>query len=521
MYGGIETKIHASSLLLLFSWMSKSSANVLTDIPKSNPLNIDWDPAPSPEDGPPLSAGALRDKSLLPAEIGGILGAYIFVVILVGIALVVVGRKLRLSTQRAAKALDIEMVDPKVFANIDTSPISPGGHPTSPRNFSWPSPVSPEKDSKNPYVFPSTGKSPTTPPGTDPYVDARVVEADQEMMQRDLEDLYAHVMEQEELKRAGADVKELPPPPQLQRAPVPAEAPQRQASPSKKSLKDRPSNLTLDEPKQKSHSRTSSIISSLKSPRRKGIKGIRISSPIPTPVSGTFPGNASDEEPLTPRYYNPPPPPPVPTDQAPYTHARNRSSGGSIASELSPHIDSRIDARHRPNLSQTSMMSAYRVDPGSAVSSKDDPNSATSATSQTPLFSERKVHAISPPPLQFASQNPYAQHQTSAQSSTRALPLRQFEPALTSPSFVSTSTKTTVLERTAPVGGHGPQTGGLRTPWSAGAVPYSPYMPFTPVMPITPRLVTKEERKAKKRAQGRTPVLEMIKGEDELWDSGY
>jgi hypothetical protein len=41
------------------------------------------------------------------------------------------------------------------------------------------------------------------------------------------------------------------------------------------------------------------------------------------------------------------------------------------------------------------------------------------------------------------------------------------------------------------------------------------------MMPITPRLVTKEERKAKKKMEGRTPVLEMIKGDDEMWDSGY
>jgi hypothetical protein len=40
-------------------------------------------------------------------------------------------------------------------------------------------------------------------------------------------------------------------------------------------------------------------------------------------------------------------------------------------------------------------------------------------------------------------------------------------------------------------------------------------------MPITPRLVTKEDRKAMKKREGRTPVLEMIKGEDELWDSAY
>jgi len=41
------------------------------------------------------------------------------------------------------------------------------------------------------------------------------------------------------------------------------------------------------------------------------------------------------------------------------------------------------------------------------------------------------------------------------------------------------------------------------------------------MIPITPRLVTKEERKQKKKEEGRTPVLEMIKSEDDLWDSGY
>ena len=41
------------------------------------------------------------------------------------------------------------------------------------------------------------------------------------------------------------------------------------------------------------------------------------------------------------------------------------------------------------------------------------------------------------------------------------------------------------------------------------------------MVPVTPRLVTKEERKVMKKKMAKTPVLEMIKGEDELWDSGY
>ncbi|CZR68397.1 uncharacterized protein PAC_18296 [Phialocephala subalpina] len=494
MHRGTDTAINPP-LILLFILSGISSANILFDPPKNNPLNIDWDPAPSPEDGPPASAHASRDPALIPAQVGAILGAYLFSVCIVGIALILIGRKLRLSVQRAAKALDIEMVHPAPIktTQLSPSPLTPGG---GPRNFSWPSP---EKDAKNPYVFPSALRSPTTPPGTDPFVDTRIVEADREMLNRDLEDIYAHVMEQEEAKAAGVNVKEMPPPPLQKTGPVPMPAPQRGSSADKKS---RPSNLNFEDPP-KQRSRASSIISALVSPRKKNLRQMRISSPMATPLSATFPHSAaSDEEPLTPKYYNPPPPPPIPTDQVPYTHSRNNSSGISPTRSIDQQLNQMNlnpyaqAINHRPNPSQTSVQSSRR-----------DPESATSATSQTPLFPPSRSQKSTPQPT--ASNN----------SSVRALPLRQFEQPLQSPSFVP-STKTTVLERQGPAH-NGPNTAGLKTPWSAGAVPYSPYQPFTPLIPITPRLVTKEERKAKKKAEGRTPVLEMVKSEDETWDSGY
>jgi len=516
MHVWTKTTIQAPVVLLLIrlSFLTISSANILTDVPKNNPLNIWWSPAPPPADGPPLSASASRDRALIPAQVGGIIGAYLFSVSIVGIALICLGRKLRHLVQSSPTALDIEMVETcttyaTTYAATESSPVSPSTLPGGQRNFSWPSP---EKDTTNPYVFPSSLKSPRTPPAFgDPYVDTRIVEADREMLNRDLEDIYAHVMAQEEAKAAGIAPKEMPLPPQLQKTgPIPTPAPQRQNSPLKKSEKSRPANLNIDETKSnssKSHSRVSSIISSLKSPR-KGVKGMRISSPIPTPLSSTFPPQqAEDEEPLSPRYYAPPPPPPVPKDQVPYNHPRSSNSTvpaaqtsptRSLAEALSVNPYS---PRHRPNHSQASVQSSNR----------GDPISATSATSQTPLN-------MAPPKQQ--QRQPSPNPPSSNNSSTRALPLRQFEPAVTSPSFAP-STKTTVLERSGPVGGAGPQTGGLRTPWSAGAVPYSPYQPFSPMMPITPRLVTKEDRKAQKKREGRTPVLEMIKSEDELWDSGY
>ncbi|RDL41730.1 Uncharacterized protein BP5553_01709 [Venustampulla echinocandica] len=485
-------------VFLLLTWISTTCARNIVSTntrERRRALGIDWSPAPPPEDGPPLSAGALRDKSLLPVEIGAIVGAYLFSLCVVGLALILISRKLRRRLELAisTKSADVEMIQPQPKPSaIYPSPISP----CSPRNFSYPSPV---KTEQNPYVFPNSNISPITPPGTDIFVDHRIVEADRDMAQQDLEDIYAHVMAQEEAKAAGLNPKEMPPP-----APIPTLGPQRQNSP-KKNEKARPANINIDDNKS-TKSRASSIMSILKSPRKKSVRSMQISSPMLTPASATFPrdNTASDEEPLSPRYYKPPPPPPVPANQVRYAHSRDTSNitptspTRSIAEQLAPYGPG--SQQHRPNPSQNSFQSV-----------QEDPASATSTNSQTPLYPTRKQ---SPHPNPTGS-NPTA----SNNGSTRTLPFRQFEPSLKSPSF-RPATKTTVLER-KPASNTGPLTGGLKTPWSAGAVPYSPYQPFTPMMPITPRLVTKEDRKAMKKAEKRAPVTEMVRSDDEIWDDGY
>lgn len=488
-----------------------STANILYDIPKNNPLNIHWDPAPAPEDGPPLSAGASRDKSLIPAQVGAIVGSYLFFVCTVVVLLVVLGRRLRRRIQTSSRALDIEMVEtafPKTTP-LPTKPVSPGSQGEQ-RHYTWSPPAN---DTKNPYIIPSLTASPTTPSGIEnPCVDTRIVEADRDMLQRDLEDIYAHVMEQEEAKANGVNVKEMPLPPQLQEiGPVPTSPPARHSFlSSKRSGKSRPTTLDFDEAKShRTHSRTSSLISSLKSPlrspKRKSIRDMQISSPIATPGSAI----ASDGGPLSPRYYTPPPPPPVPQDQVPLTHSRNTSS----ASQSRPAAEQLWSYRHSPSFGprhgrSPSQASVHTQGSSRRHSRNNDPGSAVSATSTTPLFL--------PPAPAHHNQSPGTA--SSSNPSPRPLPFRSFEPALQSPSLVP-ATKTTVLERNTPL--NGPHTGGLRTPWTAGAVPYSPYQPYSPVMIITPRLVTKEELKAKKKAESRAPVLEMIKGDDEIWDSGY
>jgi hypothetical protein len=42
------------------------------------------------------------------------------------------------------------------------------------------------------------------------------------------------------------------------------------------------------------------------------------------------------------------------------------------------------------------------------------------------------------------------------------------------------------------------------------------------MIPVTPRLITKEDRKIMKKQEKKMgPVQELIKSEDDLWDSGY
>jgi hypothetical protein len=461
-------------------------------------LGIDWSPAPSPEKGPPASAGATRDKAVLPAEIGGIVGAYLFCLCVVALTLLTCAGKRRRRALSPRLPSDVEMISahPQTLY-IDPSPISPSCK--SPRNFSWPSP---EKDEHNPYVYPVTNRSPITPPGTDPYVDSRIVQQDKEMAARNLEDIYAHVMEQEDAKAQGLSPKDLPSPVALQRpGSIPTPAPQRGGSPKKADKSRRPSNITLDDNKS-TKSRASSILSAL-SPRRKTvIRPLEISSPLPTPKSMNFPGNDGydDREPLSPKYYKPPPP--VPTDQVPYTHSRNNSSippsspTRSIAEQLASYGPGGPgNQRHRNYPSQNSLQSV--ADP------------------QTPVFIPASKRAPAPHPIPTSS-NP-----TPTNASSRTLPFRQFDTGLKSPSF-KPATKTTVLERKE-AQHSGPATGGLKTPWSAGAVPYSPfYQPFTPMIPVTPRLITKEDRKIMKKQEKKLgQVQELIKSEDDLWDSGY
>ncbi|KAG9243200.1 hypothetical protein BJ878DRAFT_130320 [Calycina marina] len=499
------TITRAHFIILALSFINIGSTNILTDIPKTNPFNIDWDPAPSPEDGPPLSAGASRDTKHLRIEISGIVGAYLLCVLFTSIGIAIVRKKRKRNLK--AGFSDIEMTQPRPLS-INTQffgELSPGLKSPS-RNFSRPSWPAQEKDLPTPNVFPGTATSadrspqeaysPRTPASIEhPNVDTRVVERDQHMLQRDLEDIYAHVMKQEEAKAAGVAVEKLPPPPFLQAAgPVPS-ASQRGNSPQKLD-KRRPSNI---ETAGKGTSRSSSLLSAILSPRKS--RKMRISSPMGSPTTGRWQAETSgdENEPLTPRYNNIPPPPPVPQDQVAYVHTRKSSN------TISPASPTRSIAQQLNTYGPDSTSTFHRNNPSraSVTSSQPEPGSVVSASSGIVPFASAGVASNAP----------------------RQLPFRSFEPALTSPRYESfqQATKTTVLERMGK--SNGPRTGGLATPWSAGAVPYSPYQPFSPMIPVTPTLVTREERKRREKMERKSKLPatanDLVKSEEDLWDSGY
>ncbi|KAL6892868.1 hypothetical protein HDV57DRAFT_201941 [Trichoderma longibrachiatum] len=480
-------------------------------------------------DSPPPARGLPNSSKFLPAQIGGIVAAYGVSLVLVAILLLSLSRRrrehLRGSDLPPSYILQpsFPVADPKLQAfhqqfdftqhpegQVVVPPliIPKAGHyqsgPYSARIFD-PNGV------PAPYFLPSPSSSSVVPTtlGVSPLVDQSIVAADRAMAQQQLEEMYKYVMEHEEAKQKGIVLE----------SPVASPNPQRESSASDKSKgllskkgKSKPTSLNLAAAKEeKSQSKTSALFSSLLSPKKKTAKGISISSPIMTPMSGTFPQHESREmSAIPPRHYAPPPPPPIPMDQVPFG-ATNARSGAPITPDISPQsvqtIDERIGASlDRADRSRTTLPYTER-----------DPESATSENSQSPLVglpSSPRPGSTFPslpssprPGASFSRPNP-----PSAVRTGGTLPLRAYEEQLGSPYVTAQTTKQTVFERTGPL-----SPGGGRTPFTGTAVPYSPYQPFTPCVPITPGLVTREDRKRMKRMVPKTPTTELVKSSEEIW----
>lgn len=561
----------------------------------NNPLGIDWNPAPSPEDGPPGAADAIRNPAYLPAQIAGIVGSYAFSLVVVALILLALSKKRR-EHLRAAEELEQVWDDdyegvaavfqsrdelwqgPPTYSNgvyppqlvSHELPKSPGhGHV---RNFSLPSPTSvkfevprfelarvdgprfeaprfeepQEAPSPSSYFLPSPTSTTRGPPGQDPDVDQDIVQRDRAMAQAELEQMYKYVMEQEEAKEAGVEF----------RAPmVPAQPRNSTMTSSSKKEKSKPASLNLNKG-EKTQSRTSSILSALKSPRKKKqMQGISISSPIMTPMSGTFPQYVGEEmNAIPPRQYAPAIPPPVPMNHSQASFAERRNTGHiaplmtppDLSPESTQSIDERLGAiatgkgkdreqRSGEDVSdeegeghdQVSQLHSRHI---SLATTEADPVSAVSETSQSGLLrnapglrtsglpTSPKPGVNRFPSLPSSPKPGATFSRPNAPSAVRTggmLPLRAYENAMVSPTSYDRSVKETVFQRAGPMSPGGMHT--ARTPMTGNPVPYSPYQPFSPVIPITPSLVSKADRKRMKRMEPKTPTLQMVKSDDELW----
>ncbi|EEP81720.1 predicted protein [Uncinocarpus reesii 1704] len=462
-------------------------------------------PAPPPDEGPPLSASAVRDLSLLWREIVAIIGAYLFIVFVFLGCLLTVGRRLRRSAQQSNRTLEMEMLKPLAPAANNISLQVP----QSPQN-TWPSPMSgteshewpsPQKSKARSFSLPwSKGQVPISRTDSVSTVDENVVRADRMRAQEEMERLYAAVMEHDEAKSNGGTSPAKSP----RQTRSPFEAPpdfrqlrQRQQSlqslspvspmsplsrelpspvypePQSARMQERHQQLQLQlqpqspqfsyqetpewsptSPRSDKPSRLSalSFLSSKSSKsrgpkklRRESVRNLPISPPILSPeaVSPGF----SETQPLSPRIYHPGPPPLNPLQQQQKQQLKVMSRTPQLRN---PSVDTNFSG---------------------------------------------------PPHL----------HLRSAGSSTSTLPFRV---AFDNGPMSAPLTKTTLVERRESIlGPLGPRTGIPRTP-------YSPYMPFTPITPLTPsRMITREERKQMKKKNGVSVQTEndLVMSDEEMW----
>ncbi len=549
-----------SALLFLFLFYSIAAIPFCAAVPSTlNALRH----AKRADDGPVFLTDADIDKSYLPVQIGGVVGSYGVALVLVAVLLLILSRKRRehlRNGENGENGAQVFNPFPAPFLlqseeeynqkRVDAFPY-PIESPKSPlKNFSHPltSPRSPIRirtsqsfqepnspSATSPYSPVSTISHPAI--GVDLTVDQSVVARDREMAQQQLEDMYKYVMEQEEAKEQGKAYQG----PSLPSSPHSTTS--RFTQPGTpgilKKERNKPSNLNLSSTslnnEDKNPSRGSSFLSMLKSPRRK-MKGVNISSPIMTPMSGTFPNQESQEmNPMSPRHYAPILPPPAPVGGV---SVQRQHPGGNLPTpEMSPirdaSIDQRIDAAigpppsrgRRPSQPHSRHASTTNINGGNPADEDSDsePPSATSSRSTTNLvglptspkpgvnrFPSLSDLPKSPVPGQsFARFNPPAALRTGG----GGLPLRAYEPSLKSPSQASyaTTTKQTVFTRA------GPMSPGAQTPWTGAPVPYSPYQPFSPVIPITPSLVTRADRKRMRKFEPKTPTVEMVRNIDDIW----
>ncbi|KAL2003178.1 hypothetical protein VTN02DRAFT_4791 [Thermoascus thermophilus] len=293
-----------------------------------------------PYKGPVVPRGELQprpasdqiDRPLLSIQIGGIVGGYVIFVALVLGLLLFVGRRLRRVAQTSNYTLEMQMMTPLGKKSISTDPS-----PVTPVSKDLPSPGKTSGFSMSWSSLSKAHRSHASTNDSVAAIDESVVTSDRRRAQDEMEKLYAAVMEYDEQRAAGVyDAKndefssplksprDGPPEFGHLRCQNPPNAPEdlshqqqepvsRPAASSRSSSRlSRISNLSIFSPGFRS---SSSMSSRLRSPRI-SIRKLPISPPIGSPDMANAASYGEEDQPLTPRHYNPGPPPPAPHAQS-------------------------------------------------------------------------------------------------------------------------------------------------------------------------------------------------------------
>ncbi len=452
-----------------------------------------------------------RNWSLLPAQICAVVGAYVFTVSVLLTALLTVGRRLRraaLQLESTPRPVDVEMIKPRAF---EPSPVSPSAATTR----SWRDPLSPSKI-RNPLRKSKSGSvdiSPTSPTvNSVASFDLSVVERDRLSRQRDMERLYAAVMEHD-AKQAQVVYSHDEQPGAEEGRVVQAVTPRER---------------TLDSPK--SGRRPPPILTALPA-KRIGQTPVSPMSPasMTAPMKPVYPTNmyaATSRDarmPASARAAAFPPTPTSPHSTSSVTSKARKGLRNLRLSAIRPKSsrDGQDADDIRTPLSSTFNMANSPGDPGSVPT--------TPGTAITAEYHLEQLDRPQPLPLPHPAPQRGLPHPSdfnlttttptlhlpprSANTSTSTLPLRSLHDGLRSP-----ATKTTFIERRQdPRRLLSPRTGGVP------ATPYSAYMPFTPITPVTPHLVTRQERKAQQKSALKKAATQddAVPDSKDLWDSGY
>ncbi|MCJ1334346.1 hypothetical protein MMC10_011055 [Thelotrema lepadinum] len=533
-------------------------------------IDIHNEPSPPPQDGPPEAFNAIRDPAYLPIQIGSIVGAYLLWVILIGIAIITVGRRLRRSAQTSPRSLGMEILSPSAKQTqhehlpkaFDPSPISQvNANP-------WdPSPVSPTK--KNNPWSPKLGgwgsfkkhKRQDSMQSSVVTFDESVISDDRMKNEIEMDRLYAAVAEHEaettqgkeeysptsprlqnppELQHLRYATRQpeypLSPPPEkdFERSPTFSNAPSRESTgtPGRR-LNKKPPPLSFNNPPSRNSSHSSfTSFRSFGKKRGTSIRELPISPPMGSPDMAPD-GTYSEAEPLTPRHYRPGPPPTPPMQSGTITSPQAidpsdrryhfspsiRSSRSSVATGgFSPTQTPRtatFPIAPPPAIAEEQNHAGIAITIDTATTSRPPATAIGLGPSTTPPREKgEKSQRVKPAPLTLS--NSANNSQSTLPMRTAPLPLR----ALRSPNSTRPMSQIRTQEVTRP------DPGKLRAPGTAmPTTPYSPfYMPQTPLTPMTPsRLVTREERRRAKKEEGRRVLTEedRVPEEAEIWGDGY